>query len=123
MAPADKGDVATSEGALDHKTRLALFKMINSGILAKVHGVISTGKEAIVFHAVGGRFVLCHGVGGRIRQHADARFMFKNGSCTENMWKGFSGWSCVLPNYGCGIQCAFHAVRWAMPSLQSRYLR
>jgi RIO kinase 1 len=54
MQCADKGDVATHEGALDHKTRLALFKMINSGVLSKVYGIISTGKEANVFHARGG---------------------------------------------------------------------
>ena len=32
----DKGDTATYEGALDRNTRMILFKMINTGLLAKV---------------------------------------------------------------------------------------
>ena len=38
---------------LDDRTRLVLFKLVNAGALAGVHGVIKTGKEAAVFHASG----------------------------------------------------------------------
>lgn len=42
---------------LDPKTRLMLYKLVNGEILEAVNGCISTGKEACVFHANGGRFV------------------------------------------------------------------
>jgi len=50
---ADKEDRATS-AALDNNTRLLIHKMINKGLLEGAHGVISTGKEATIFHAFGG---------------------------------------------------------------------
>jgi serine/threonine-protein kinase RIO1 len=40
--------------AVDETTRLQLFKWINAGVLDEVHGIVSTGKEAIVLHARGG---------------------------------------------------------------------
>ena len=48
------------EQVLDPKTRLLLYKLVNTGILEAVNGCISTGKEACVFHANGGRFVFQH---------------------------------------------------------------
>ena len=42
---------------LDPKTRLMLYKLVNGEVLEAVNGCISTGKEACVFHANGGRFV------------------------------------------------------------------
>ena len=45
-------DRATVEQALDPRTRLVLFKMLNSGLLSAIHGCISTGKEANVYHAL-----------------------------------------------------------------------
>ncbi|VDO94506.1 unnamed protein product [Soboliphyme baturini] len=42
------------EWAVDAKTRLVLYKMVNSGVLDSVSGIISTGKEAALFHALGG---------------------------------------------------------------------
>lgn len=50
----DKEDRSTS-AALDRNTRLMILKMLNSGILQNVNGSISTGKEATVFHAWGGK--------------------------------------------------------------------
>lgn len=44
---------STSEGVLDERTTRILQKMINRGELDEVHGVVRTGKEAHVFHAVG----------------------------------------------------------------------
>ena len=48
----EKKDNSTSSVVLDTKTRLILFKMVNSGLLEGINGAISTGKEAVVFHAV-----------------------------------------------------------------------
>ncbi len=47
------------EQAVDPRTRLLMYKMVNAGILENINGCISTGKEAVVFHANGGRCVLC----------------------------------------------------------------
>jgi len=44
----------TTEGVLDGRTRLLLYKMFNTGLLKEIHGCISQGKEARVYHAVGG---------------------------------------------------------------------
>ena len=33
---------------------MLLYKLVNGGILDSVNGVISTGKEAVIFHADGG---------------------------------------------------------------------
>ena len=44
---------ATCEQVLDPRTRLLLFKLINSGILGSINGCVSTGKEANVYHAFG----------------------------------------------------------------------
>jgi hypothetical protein len=41
----DKSDRATTEQVLDPRTRLVLFKMLNRGLLEKVEGCVSTGKE------------------------------------------------------------------------------
>lgn len=45
---------ATSEMALDPKTRLLIFKMLNSAVIEALNGIVSSGKEAVVFHAQGG---------------------------------------------------------------------
>lgn len=47
----DKSDRATTEQAMDPRTRTMLFKMINTQLFAEVNGCISTGKEANVYHA------------------------------------------------------------------------
>lgn len=49
------------EQALDPRTRLVLFKMLNRGLFSAIHGCVSTGKEANVYHAVnpdGGDFAV-----------------------------------------------------------------
>ncbi|XP_056593585.1 serine/threonine-protein kinase RIO3 [Triplophysa dalaica] len=50
----DKKEHSTSEQAVDPRTRLLMYKMVNSGILENINGCISTGKESVVFHASGG---------------------------------------------------------------------
>lgn len=49
---AERSDRATSEQVLDPRTRMILLQMINRNVVSEVHGVISTGKEANVYHAV-----------------------------------------------------------------------
>jgi len=44
---------ATTEHVLDPRTRLLLFKMLNSGVINQINGCVSTGKEANVYHAFG----------------------------------------------------------------------
>jgi RIO kinase 1 len=48
----DKSDRATSEQVLDPRTRMLLLQMINRNIVSEIHGVLSTGKEANVYHAL-----------------------------------------------------------------------
>lgn len=43
---------ATSKG-LDTKSRLTIQKMLNGGLFDRVDGIVQTGKESVVFHAVG----------------------------------------------------------------------
>lgn len=49
---ADKSDRATSEQVLDPRTRMILLQMINRNVVSEVHGCLSTGKEANVYHAL-----------------------------------------------------------------------
>ncbi|KAJ8449579.1 hypothetical protein Cgig2_005601 [Carnegiea gigantea] len=47
----EKADRATVEQAIDPRTRMVLFKMLNCGVFNDINGCISTGKEANVYHA------------------------------------------------------------------------
>jgi RIO kinase 1 len=49
---ADKSERATAEQVLDPRTRMILLQMINRDIVTEINGVISTGKEANVYHAL-----------------------------------------------------------------------
>lgn len=40
--------------AVDERTRILMFKMVNSEFLSSIDGVINEGKEAVVFKAGGG---------------------------------------------------------------------
>ncbi|PVH92730.1 Serine/threonine-protein kinase Rio1 [Periconia macrospinosa] len=48
----DKSDRATSEQVLDPRTRMILLQLLNRNVVSEIHGVISTGKEANVYHAM-----------------------------------------------------------------------
>uniref|UniRef100_A0A8C2KY17 Serine/threonine-protein kinase RIO3 n=1 Tax=Cyprinus carpio TaxID=7962 RepID=A0A8C2KY17_CYPCA len=52
----EKKEHSTAEQAVDPRTRLLMYKMVNAGILENINGCISTGKESVVFHANGGSF-------------------------------------------------------------------
>eukprot|EP00613_Pedinella_sp_CCMP2098_P042149 CAMPEP_0171776060 /NCGR_PEP_ID=MMETSP0991-20121206/56915_1 /TAXON_ID=483369 /ORGANISM="non described non described, Strain CCMP2098" /LENGTH=693 /DNA_ID=CAMNT_0012382419 /DNA_START=8 /DNA_END=2089 /DNA_ORIENTATION=- len=49
-----RDDRATSEQVMDPRTRLMLFKLLNSGFLSEIDGCLSTGKEANVYYAKAG---------------------------------------------------------------------
>jgi len=44
---------ATRVGVLDQNTRKAVLTLINLGILDEMNGIVKTGKEGSVFHAIG----------------------------------------------------------------------
>lgn len=48
----DKADRATSEQVLDPRTRMILLQMINRNVVSEIHGCLSTGKEANVYHSI-----------------------------------------------------------------------
>lgn len=48
----DRADRATSEQVLDPRTRMILLQLINRGTISAISGVLSTGKEANVYHAL-----------------------------------------------------------------------
>ena len=71
----DRADRATVETVLDPRTRLVLFKLLNARVFAEIHGCVSTGKEANVYHAIGGdgaAGAAAARVGGRAAAAADA---------------------------------------------------
>ena len=45
----EKKDQSTATQAVDQRTRLLLFKMLNEGLLTEVHGVISAGMLCIPY--------------------------------------------------------------------------
>ncbi len=51
----DKRDQATNEISLDPRTRLILFKFVNADLIDSIGGIVSTGKEATIFYAPGGK--------------------------------------------------------------------
>ncbi|RPB11879.1 Serine/threonine-protein kinase Rio1 [Morchella conica CCBAS932] len=48
----DKSERATSEQVLDPRTRMILLQLINRSTIHTINGVLSTGKEANVYHAL-----------------------------------------------------------------------
>lgn len=48
----DKGDRATVELVLDRRTRIVLYKLINSEKISEIFGCVSAGKEANVYYAI-----------------------------------------------------------------------
>ncbi|XP_055944116.1 serine/threonine-protein kinase RIO3-like [Argiope bruennichi] len=50
----EKKEKSTAEKALDEKTHLILYKLVNNQMLESLTGCISTGKEACVYHAWSG---------------------------------------------------------------------
>ena len=66
-----------------------LYKLVNGEVLEAVNGCVSTGKEACVFHANGGRFVSavvkCI---GRVLNERRKHFLFwRYGIFESKFWK------------------------------------
>lgn len=49
----DKDMLKVIESVFDDQTRMVIFKLINKGVLKEISFVVSTGKEANVYHAYG----------------------------------------------------------------------
>ncbi|MEW5300878.1 MAG: hypothetical protein WDW36_003774 [Sanguina aurantia] len=100
----DKSDRATVEQAIDPRTRMVLFKMLNRGIFKEINGCVSTGKEANVYHATPGP------AGGNTDlaikiyktsilvfkdrdRYVSGDFRFRNGYCKSNPRKMVTMWA------------------------------
>ncbi|QCE12238.1 serine/threonine-protein kinase rio1-like [Vigna unguiculata] len=88
----DKADRATVEQAIDQRTRMVLYKMMNRGVFDDINGCISTGKEANVYHATksGDQELAIKVYKTSVLEFKDrARFVqgdfrFRNGYCKHN---------------------------------------
>jgi len=49
----DSSDLKAESGVFDTPTLKTLYTLANKGIITAMGGVVSTGKEADVFHAIG----------------------------------------------------------------------
>lgn len=50
----EKKEKSTAEHVMDVTSKLILYKLLNRGILDEINGTINTGKEANVYHGIGG---------------------------------------------------------------------
>lgn len=91
---------ATTEQVLDPRTRMILFKMMNSGAIEAINGCVSTGKEANVYHAFGAECELAVKVyktsilvfKDRDR-YVSGEFRFRHGYCKSNPRKMVKMWA------------------------------
>ncbi|KAL1511249.1 hypothetical protein AB1Y20_006058 [Prymnesium parvum] len=91
---------ATTDQVLDPRTRMILFKMINSGTIESINGCVSTGKEANVYHAFGPECELAIKVyktsilifKDRDR-YVSGEFRFRHGYCKSNPRKMVKMWA------------------------------
>ncbi len=71
----DKSDRATMEQVMDPRTRMIVFKMLNSSVVKEFNGCISTGKEANVYHCtLGGE----NGGDGAVKIYKTSILVFKD---------------------------------------------
>ncbi|XP_054155807.1 serine/threonine-protein kinase RIO1-like [Oppia nitens] len=106
----DKSDRQTQEQVLDPKTRIILFKLINRQLIHAINGVISTGKEANVYHATSPPDPDSDGSGGgqdkavKIYKtsiltfkdrdkYVSGEFRFRHGYCRRNPRKMVRTWA------------------------------
>uniref|UniRef100_A0A0D9WEC0 Serine/threonine-protein kinase RIO1 n=1 Tax=Leersia perrieri TaxID=77586 RepID=A0A0D9WEC0_9ORYZ len=83
----DKADRATVEQAIDPRTRMVLFKMLNQGFFNNINGCISTWKEANVYHAS-----KADGQEDRDR-YVQGDYRFRHGYCKHNPRKMVKTWA------------------------------
>uniref|UniRef100_A0A7S3ZDD4 Serine/threonine-protein kinase RIO1 n=2 Tax=Lotharella globosa TaxID=91324 RepID=A0A7S3ZDD4_9EUKA len=93
-------DRATSEQVLDPRTRLIIFKMLNRGVIDEIHGCISTGKEANVYHcdsAQGDRALKVFKTSILVFKDRDryvtGEYRFRHGYCKSNPRKMVKVWA------------------------------
>ncbi|KAK9820100.1 hypothetical protein WJX72_006140 [[Myrmecia] bisecta] len=97
----DKSDRASVEQVLDPRTRMVLFKMLNSGVFQEINGCISTGKEANVYHAsnADGQDLAVKVYKTSILvfkdrdRYVSGDFRFRNGYCKSNPRKMVKMWA------------------------------
>jgi RIO kinase 1 len=104
-------DRSATDSVLDAATRMSLFKMLNSGMLDELNGVVSCGKEAHVYHCVGGDLKDVEGINkgeeyvvkiynmdmshGRFRDRAkyvDGEFRYRH-TATQTSGKAIKVWA------------------------------
>ena len=99
-----RDDRATSEQVLDPRTRLILFKLLNSTFLGEIDGCLSTGKEANVYYATSGRnddnleyavkiFKTSILVFKDRDRYVSGEYRFRNGYCKTNPRKMVKLWA------------------------------
>ena len=99
-----RDDRATSEQVLDPRTRLILFKLLNSTFLGEIDGCLSTGKEANVYYATSGRnddnleyavkiFKTSILVFKDRDRYVSGEYRFRNGYCKANPRKMVKLWA------------------------------
>lgn len=97
----EKADRATVEQALDPRTRMVLFKMLNRGVFQDINGCISTGKEANVYHATkdnGEEFAIKVYKTSILvfkdrERYVQGDFRFRHGYCKHNPRKMVKTWA------------------------------
>ncbi|KAI3902791.1 hypothetical protein MKW92_052155 [Papaver armeniacum] len=97
----DKRDRASVEQAIDPRTRMVLFKMLNRCIFDDINGCISTGKEANVYHATkedGQEFAVkvykTSVLGFKDRdRYIQGDYRFRHGYCKHNPRKMVKTWA------------------------------
>ncbi|KAK7256758.1 hypothetical protein RIF29_30218 [Crotalaria pallida] len=97
----EKADRATVEQAIDPRTRMVLFKMLNRGVFHDINGCISTGKEANVYHATksDGRELAIKIYKTSVLvfkdrdRYVQGDYRFRNGYCRHNPRKMVKTWA------------------------------
>lgn len=97
----DKSDRATTDQVLDPRTIRILSKIVNQGHLADIHGCVSTGKEANVYHATTpdgtDRVIKIYKTSILVFKDRDkyvnGEFRFRRGYCKSNPRKMVQTWA------------------------------
>ena len=97
----DKSDRATAEQVMDPRTRLILFKLLSRGTICEINGVLSTGKEANVYHSLtpdgSQRAVKIYKTSILIfkdrERYVAGEFRFRRGFCKGNPRKMVATWA------------------------------
>ena len=96
----DKSDRATVEEVLDPRTKIILFKLMNSGFISELNGSISRGKEANVFYAQspeGERAIKIYKTSiltfKKRRKYLEGEFRFRKMSYSSNPRKMIKMWA------------------------------